>query len=49
MVERTISADMSWLSWADRTKLLVSLSNMRRYEAQYRQLRQAAVSRRATG
>src|SRR5258708_35114795 len=27
-VERTISADMSWLSGADRTQLLVSLSNM---------------------
>jgi methyl-accepting chemotaxis protein len=42
-VERTISADMSWLSGSDRTKLLVSLSNMRRYEAQYRQNRQTAT------
>jgi methyl-accepting chemotaxis protein len=42
-VERTISADMSWLSGSDRTKLLVSLSNMRRYEAQYRQNRQMAT------
>jgi methyl-accepting chemotaxis protein len=36
-VEHTISADMSWLSGSDRTRLLASLSNMRRYEAQYRQ------------
>jgi methyl-accepting chemotaxis protein len=43
MVERTISADMSWLSADDRTRLLVSLSNMRRYEAQYRQNRQTAT------
>jgi methyl-accepting chemotaxis protein len=39
-IEHMISADMSWLSGSDRTKLLVSLSNMRRYEAQYRQDRQ---------
>ena len=42
-IERTISADMSWLSTADRTRLLVSLSNMRRYEAQYRQNREPAT------
>jgi methyl-accepting chemotaxis protein len=42
-IERTISAEMSWLSGSDRTKLLVSLSNMRRYEAQYRQNRQTAT------
>jgi methyl-accepting chemotaxis protein len=42
-IERTISADMSWLSGSERTKLLVSLSNMRRYEAQYRQNRQMAT------
>ncbi len=40
MIERTINTDMSWLSGSDRTRLLVSLSNMRRYEAQYRQSRQ---------
>src|SRR5258708_17651486 len=34
---------MSWLSAADRTRLLGSLSNMRRYEAQYRQNRQTAT------
>src|SRR5579863_1183968 len=39
-VEHSISADMGWLSGADRTKLLVSLSNMRRYEAEYRQSHQ---------
>jgi len=39
-VERSISSDMGWLSGADRTRLLVSLSNMRRYEAQYRQSHQ---------
>jgi methyl-accepting chemotaxis protein len=39
-IERTLNADMPWLSASDRTKLLVSLSNMRRYEAQYRQNRQ---------
>jgi len=43
LIERTISADMSWLSGSDRTRLLVSLSNMRRYEAQYRQNRQSAT------
>jgi methyl-accepting chemotaxis protein len=42
-IERTISADMSWLSGSDRTRLLVSLSNMRRYEAQYRQNRQTGT------
>jgi methyl-accepting chemotaxis protein len=42
-VEHTISADMSWLSGSDRTKLLASLSNMRRYEAQYRQGQQKDV------
>jgi methyl-accepting chemotaxis protein len=42
-VEHTISAGMSWLSAADRTKLLASLSNMRRYEAQYRQGLQKSV------
>ena len=42
-IERMISADMSWLSGSDRTKLLVSLSNMRRYEAQYRQNHQTAT------
>src|SRR5579883_2004839 len=42
-IERTISADMSWLSASDRTRLLVSLSNMRRYEAQYRQNREPAT------
>jgi methyl-accepting chemotaxis protein len=39
-IERTVNADMPWLSASDRTKLLVSLSNMRRYESQYRQNRQ---------
>jgi methyl-accepting chemotaxis protein len=39
-VERMINADMQWLSGANRTRLLVSLSNMRRFEAQYRQSRQ---------
>ena len=39
-IERSISSDMGWLSGADRTRLLVSLSNMRRYEAQYRQSHQ---------
>jgi methyl-accepting chemotaxis protein len=39
-IERTLNADMPWLSASNRTKLLVSLSNMRRYEAQYRQSRQ---------
>jgi methyl-accepting chemotaxis protein len=43
MVERMLGADMSWLSAAERTSLLVSLSNMRRYEAQYRQNRQTAT------
>jgi len=42
-IERVINADMLWLSGTDRTKLLVSLSNMRRYEAQYRQNRQTAT------
>jgi methyl-accepting chemotaxis protein len=42
-IERSISADMSWLSGSDRTRLLVSLSNMRRYEAQYRQSRQTTT------
>jgi methyl-accepting chemotaxis protein len=42
-IEHTISADMSWLSGADQTRLLVSLSNMRRYEAQYRLSRQTAT------
>jgi len=42
-IERMISADMTWLSGDDRTRLLVSLSNMRRYEAQYRQSRQPAT------
>ena len=39
-IERLINTDMQGLSEADRTRLLVSLSNMRRYEAQYRQSRQ---------
>jgi methyl-accepting chemotaxis protein len=39
-IERLINTDMQGLSGADRTRLLVSLSNMRRYEAQYRQSRQ---------
>src|SRR3984893_17943518 len=39
-IERMINADIEGLSGADRTKLLVSLSNMRRFEAQYRQSRQ---------
>ena len=43
MIERTISTDMSWLSGSDRTRLLVSLSNMRRFEAQYRQSRENAT------
>src|SRR3984957_10353953 len=42
-IERMLSADMSWLSGSDRTRLLVSLSNLRRYEAQYRQDRQTAT------
>ncbi len=42
-IERMLSADMSWLSGSDRTRLLVSLSNLRRYEAQYRQDRRAAT------
>jgi methyl-accepting chemotaxis protein len=35
-VERVINEDMSWLSPADRDKLLFSLLIMRRYEAEYR-------------
>jgi methyl-accepting chemotaxis protein len=42
-IEQAISADMSGLSISDRTRLLVSLSNLRRYEAQYRQNRQTAT------
>jgi methyl-accepting chemotaxis protein len=42
-IERSISSDMPWLSGSDRTKLLVSLSNMRRYEAQYRQSHQTEI------
>jgi methyl-accepting chemotaxis protein len=42
-IEHMLSADMSWLSGSDRTRLLVSLSNLRRYEAQYRKDRQTAV------
>jgi len=35
-VEILINEDMSWLSDSDRHKLLLSLLNMRRYEAEYR-------------
>jgi methyl-accepting chemotaxis protein len=42
-IESMINTDLPWLSAADRTRLLVSLSNMRRYEAQYRQSRQTAI------
>jgi methyl-accepting chemotaxis protein len=42
-IEQMINADIEGLSGADRTKLLVSLSNMRRFEAQYRQSRQTAT------
>jgi methyl-accepting chemotaxis protein len=42
-IESMINTDLPWLSAADRTRLLVSLSNMRRYEAQYRQSRQIAI------
>ena len=39
-VESAINADMSWLSESDKNKLLLSLLNMRRYEAEYRLHRQ---------
>jgi methyl-accepting chemotaxis protein len=42
-VERMISSDLSWLSGDDQTRLLISLSNMRRYEAEYRQSHQADI------
>ena len=40
MIEHALSAGVAWLSTDDQTRLMVSLSNMRRYEAQYRLSRQ---------
>ena len=40
MIERAIAGGVSWLSADEQTRLLVSLSNMRRFEAQYRLSRQ---------
>jgi methyl-accepting chemotaxis protein len=38
-VERIINEDMAWLTRADAQKLLVSLLTMRRYESEYRLMR----------
>jgi methyl-accepting chemotaxis protein len=37
LVEKTINDNMHLLSGSDRVKLLVAMSNLRRFEAQYRQ------------
>jgi methyl-accepting chemotaxis protein len=42
-VERIINSDMSWLSTADRDKLLFSLLTMRRYEAEFRSNRMQLI------